>query len=1182
MQIKGLRLERFTSYKDHTEIEHLSSSINVIVGRNGAGKSNLFAAINFVLGESLIETPDDARRSIVFKDRHSSTMQAWVEITFDNRDRTFPLCGDEVVVRRTSSPRSDSYLLNGKPTSLKELKTFLESGGFNGASKFYIVPQGRVSALATASDEERLSVILSISGVTLYKKRRSQSLVLLEETDKELNKTNSRLSQIKSRLEGLKLEMTDLERYLECIGKKHSVEFVLLVRESSRLDDLLSSLAEEQESGRTKRVSLQAALRKAADTVLDKEQAISEIRNDIEICKSSRDVLKANNASLEDELYQRTRDADLIGENQYGNKTDITKARADLRSAKNENAKFEKLRQEKVGAINSIQERLTLLEAEKAQLEHDIGQHGPLTSAERQRWAIDRISELESDLDSITATISSLTANIAKLKRELLEHDQNLEKQTSLMEAKTREVLAAEKTLCQAETNLEALESDRNRAMLEVKKSSVLLNAEEQKLTTSIKKLQRSIPQSTLSGILAVHQIARDLCLQDQVYGTVAELITIAPQFQVAAERVGGSSLLNVVVKDSLVAKQMIDELLARKSGTITFLPLDLITRKSLPTNVNENEEALLLSDYIEVTRGFEVVVDHIFGGVLVCPKLAIAHQYSRKTGRVAVSLIGEVVDPRGAVSGGFSKRDGSSLSFMVELLGLREMETRIRDHKDNIKIAQQKVESLKLDITAAHNKITEALLNSRNAHNGLDVERRRHESLSMIIETVESQLSKQSSDLSRFEHNRANIDRQIKSLQRDQGSHGLETPPDKQRLLQVEKTIAELAVEISSVEEELNPLERQLCLNQSVVKNLSEQVDKFEADRLLGKDPLRSSALDSIKRTEAEIQNNHLNTAKIDSELVELEKLLLQKQNELEERRSACDATARMLHLQERQSAKIEMKVQSLQALKADNKKKASEVRQVAEVASELQNLTTNELDHELEVTNSTLKSFDHINKRSIEQFQIYSQELEQLDDRRNRLSRDLMSIRKLIDRLDVDKDSNVRKTFQAVNKAFKEVFKRLTGQDASLALEEKEAGNENITGPPFTGVKLEVNFGDGIRETQQLSGGQKTVCALALIFAVQSVEPAPFYVFDEIDASLDPSFRRAIASLISEVSSQKGCQFICTTFRPELVSVASRLYGVSFAKGASQALPVTKQTALSFVDADDEVVDSAVRSPS
>ncbi|PRT53435.1 Chromosome segregation protein sudA [Wickerhamiella sorbophila] len=1181
MRIKALRLERFTSYKDHTNIDNLSPGVNVIVGRNGAGKSNLFAAISFVLGETLNEAPDDGRRSVVFNDRHSSTMQAWVEITFDNSDRTFPLSGNEIVVRRTSSPRNDSYHLNGKPISLKELKTFLESGGFSGANQFYIVPQGRVSALATASDEERLSVVLSISGATLYNKRRAQSLELLSETDKELIKTKSRLSQIKSRLEGLKLEMTDLERYLDIVGKKHSIEFVLLQRESVRLDDILNSLAEEQEGIRTKRISLQTALNSAADAVVDSEEAISEIRNKIAICKSTREIFKASHASLEDELYQRRRDANLMEDSQ-GDKVDIPKIQMELSNVKDENTRLEHITQEKLCLLNRIQQKLRGLEAEKTQLECDIGQRGTFTANEREKWISDKISEFMLNLKSIEATILSSKTSISGLRNELSEHQQNLEAQNASIDVKASLVRKTEEAFCQAEKALESLESKRSRAMLDVKKSTVLLNAEEQKIAALAKKLQRNISQSTLSGILAVRQIARDLGLEDQVHGTVAELITIAPQFQTAVERVGGNSLLNIVVKDSLVAKQMIDELLARKNGTITFLPLDLIRQRPSPTISSRNDEALLLSDYIEVTKGFEVVVDHIFGGILVCSKLALAHQYSRKTGCIAVSLMGEVVDPRGAVSGGYSRRDGSKTSFVADVVRLREMETKICEHRAKAKQAQHMVESLKSDITAGHNKVTEALLMSRNAQSELDLEQCRLESLSAIIETVERQLSKQESEVASFEKNQADILAQIEHLQHNTSSSLCEAPFDEHRSLQVEHEIAELAEEFTRIESELKPLERRLGLNHSVIKKLSEQVSRYNAGSRSGNLPGSVSAYQSVKRTEEELESNWTKVTTVESELVELDELLLRNQSELEARRNASDNTARMLYLQERQSAKLDLKLQSLQALKTDNSKKASEVRQVSEIVLELQNLTTNELDHELELTNSTLKNFDHVNKRSIEQFQTYSQELEELEDRHGTLNRDMVSVGKLIDRLDQDKNDDIRNSFEKVNKAFQEIFARLTGRGANLALDESQAGEQDHENSDFKGVRLEVDFGDGLRQTQQLSGGQKTICALALIFAVQSFEPAPFYVFDEIDASLDPSFRRAVASLISEVSSEKHCQFICTTFRPELVSVSSQLYGVSFAKGASQALPVTKQIALSFVDADDETVSSAIHSSS
>lgn len=1214
------------SYKDHTCIDDLSSNVNVVVGRNGAGKSNLFAAIRFVLGE-LEKDParHQSRRSVVFSDRHSSTTQAWVEIVFDNSDGRFPTCGDEVVIRRTSSPRADSYLLDGKPITIKELANFLESGGLSNTNPFYIVPQGRITALAMASDQERLSVLLSVAGATLYDKKRDQSLQMLTATDEELEKTNSRLEQIVARLQGLRNEMTDLEKYLETMNEKHSIEYVLLSRESVRLDDLMASLSQSQEKDLHTRTGLQHALSAAELQVQATESALAKTKSEIEMALAVKDGTQTNILTLREEIYRRQRDAELLDSTQDLHGRSIDELNAELEALDEQRTALTSDLKRDLVTAEPLHEKLEEYEAAKEQLEFQIAQFGAHETPEaRNDWILRQLDGLKVSMENFQQASQATEASIRDLEAELSSQKAELDICSKSVDEKAQQVSKSAKNVSIAEQELESLEQERNRCLLDVKKASVHSASIEQKIQSLSKRLQRIIPQPVFSGIREVRQIAKDLELGDKVFGTVAELVKVSPQFRLTAERVAGTSLLNVVVEDSLVAKQIIDELVARKAGTVTFLPLDLIGTKPKPTGFSPNDDVELLSNFVESEPKFASVVDHVFGRVLICSHLRVAQQYSKQTGLLAVTREGNLADPRGVVSGGSSKRDIQSTSLFETMTQFASMQQRVLDLDANSREAASKVDSLRLELTSAHNAVNKAQLESQRLHRGLDEARGREEAAQALVDTTERQISLRKSELTNQQREIAVCEKHTKNYQQELEADFSEGEVNRQEYVDLEAKVANLASELAGLEQGRIEKEREVAEIDTKRGKLRELIANYDVSQLANENSPLAAIQRSIERAESELDGQETKLVELGDKLAALDLESQQATKSLEKAVAARDDAARALLRQERLASKQSLKLQSLQSLKDENASAMRDVRQVPDLVFDLENKETDLLDSMLRNVNEKLGEFDHVNKRSMEQFQNYSNELKQLEERRDHLARDVKSVRNLIAKLDKDKENDVLRTFDKISGAFERIFLRLTGHKARLNLQSKNdvlverdqhssddemevdsaeglrsefennrseapvatqepllndaIDDEVMASSSFAGIELEVDFGDGVRQIQQLSGGQKTLCALALIFAIQSYEPAPFYIFDEVDASLDPVFRRAVAALIAETANTHGAQFICTTFRPELVSVAAQLYGVSFSKGASTVLPVTKETALSFVDASEETVNAVL----
>ncbi|RKO97584.1 RecF/RecN/SMC protein [Caulochytrium protostelioides] len=246
MYIKQIILQGFKSYKEQTVIEPFSSRHNVIVGRNGSGKSNFFWAIRFVLGDAYTSLTREERQSLLHEGHGPSTVSAYVEIIFDNAQNRFPTGRDEVVLRRTVGLKKDEYALDRKSVPRTEVLNLLESAGFSRCNPYYIVPQGRITMLMNAKDRERLQLLKEVAGTSVYEQRRTESIRIMEDTQAKRAKIDEMLTFIEERLSELEEEKNELKQYQELDRERRCLEYTIFSREQSDALEKLDQLEEER------------------------------------------------------------------------------------------------------------------------------------------------------------------------------------------------------------------------------------------------------------------------------------------------------------------------------------------------------------------------------------------------------------------------------------------------------------------------------------------------------------------------------------------------------------------------------------------------------------------------------------------------------------------------------------------------------------------------------------------------------------------------------------------------------------------------------------------------------------------------------------------------------------------------------------------------------------------------
>src|ERR1700712_4392575 len=274
MHIKQIIIQGFKSYKDQTVIEPFSPGLNVIVGRNGSGKSNFFAAIRFVLSDAYTQMGREERQALLHEGSGSAVMSAYVEIIFDNTDGRFPTGKDELILRRTIGLKKDEYSLDRKNATKTDVMNLLESAGFSRSNPYYIVPQGRVTTLTNMKDPERLTLLKEVAGTQVYEARRAESLRIMQETDNKRSKIDDLLAYIKERLEELEEEKEELRKYQEKDREHRCLQYTILHREQVEYQRALHMI-DEQRSGGVEETD------ENREVFLEREEEIAEIDNQI-------------------------------------------------------------------------------------------------------------------------------------------------------------------------------------------------------------------------------------------------------------------------------------------------------------------------------------------------------------------------------------------------------------------------------------------------------------------------------------------------------------------------------------------------------------------------------------------------------------------------------------------------------------------------------------------------------------------------------------------------------------------------------------------------------------------------------------------------------------------------------------------------------------------------------------
>ncbi|KPP75720.1 structural maintenance of chromosomes protein 3-like [Scleropages formosus] len=1130
-------IQGFRSYRDQTVVDPFSPKHNVI-------------AIQFVLSDEFSHLRPEQRLALLHEGTGPRVISAFVEIIFDNSDNRLPIDKEEVSLRRVIGAKKDQYFLDKKMVTKNDVMNLLESAGFSRSNPYYIVKQGKINQMATAPDSQRLKLLREVAGTRVYDERKEESISLMKETEGKREKINELLKYIEERLHTLEDEKEELAQYQKWDKMRRALEYTIYNQELNETRAKLDELSTKRETCGDKSRQLRDAQQDARDKVEETERVVRELKSKISAMKEEKEQLSAER---QEQIKQRTKlelKAKDLQDELAGNSEQRKRLLKERQKLLEKIEEKQKELQETEPKFNTVKEReergiarLAQATQERTDLYAKQGRGSQFTSKEeRDKW-------IKKELKSLDQAINDKKRQIAAIHKDLEDTEANKERNLEqyskldqdLNEVKTR-VEELDKKYYEVKNKKDELQSERNYLWREENAEQQALAAKREDLEKKQQLLRAATGKAILNGIDSINKVLehfRRKGINQHVingyHGIVMNNFECEPAFYTCVEVTAGTRLFyHIVETDEVSTKILMEFNKMNLPGEVTFLPLNKLDVRD--TAYPETNDAIPMISKLRYNPKFDKAFKHVFGKTLICRSMEVSTQLARAFTMDCITLEGDQVSHRGALTGGYYDTRKSRLELQKDM-----------------RKAEEELGTLNISFAA--------FFHLERINNEID-------QLMNQMQQIETQQRK-------FKASRDSILSEMKML-KEKRQQSEKTFMPKQRSLQsLEASLHAMESTRESLKAELGTdLLSQLSLeDQRRVDDLNDEIRQLQQDnRQLLNERIKLEGI--MTRVETYLNEN-------------LRKRLDQVEQELNELRETEGGTTeieikehlksmeRWKNIEKEQNDAINHDTKELEKMTNRQgmllKKKEECMKKIRELGSlpqeafeKYQTLTLKQLFRKLEQCNTELKKYSHVNKKALDQFVNFSEQKEKLIKRQDELDRGYNEVfQKLVPG---GKATLVMKKGDAEGNQ---------SQDEGEGGADSERGSGSQSSVPsvdqFTGVGIRVSFtgkqGE-MREMQQLSGGQKSLVALALIFAIQKCDPAPFYLFDEIDQALDAQHRKAVSDMIVELAGH--AQFITTTFRPELLESADKFYGVKFRNKVSHIDVISAEQAKDFVEDD------------
>ncbi|CYU80342.1 chromosome segregation ATPase [Streptococcus suis] len=1169
MYLKSIEMQGFKSFADKTKVV-FDRGVTAVVGPNGSGKSNITESLRWALGESSAKSLRGGKMpDVIFAGTESrkALNYASVVVTLDNSSGFIADKAKEIKVERHIYRSGDSeYLIDGKKVRLRDIHDLFMDTGL-GRDSFSIISQGRVEAIFNSKPEERRAIFEEAAGVLKYKTRKKETESKLAQAQGNLDRLDDIIYELDNQVKPLEKQAQTAKKFLELDGQRKELYLDVLVAQLSLGKEKLS----------------------------EKEAELESVKTELTSYYKQRSELEQENQNLKEKRHRLSEQL----EREQAVLLDLTKLISDLERKievhKLESSQNESSRQEAQARLENLLTRREQLAEQIEQKQETLAQlDSSLSSLKEDIAAVDKeISYFSEDpdqvLDHLREQYVALMQEEAEASNRLTKIQQDIANQISLSESKSEDLArlqtekqTAQEVLDKSQKSLE--EADHVlRQLLEsyqIKKSELdqaqtAYQAEQGRLFDLLDQLKgKQARQSSLEAILknhsnfyagvkAVLQVAPSL---GGIIGAVSEQLTFDTRYQTALEIALGGASQNVIVEDEATAKRAIAFLKEKRQGRATFLPLTTIKPRQLSglqVSLLESSEGFLglASDLVTYQPNLDAIFQNLLGTIAIFDTIDHANKAARATKFQVrmVTMDGAEIRPGGAFAGG-SNRNNSTTFIKPEmdaLLGeiaelssqLQEQESLVAAKKTSLDQTREALETIKAEGEEARLNQQSARIHQEQAENRLAQLSAQYDlQMSQVSPTILTELeeaaAKEEVNVQALNEKKLALDQQINQVRDNRDS--------------IQESLQKLQTQKGQLTLEQAELTSQLRFEQTDLRRLQEE--KVVADKEISLlEDMIDQKLEALEDTSIEILEEQLQTAsdkqnqtnqiliRLKFELEDIDGQFEDLEERLQQARTKNDDLIRKQAKLEADCEQAGDKLRTLLGNLTEHFKLSFEAAQSQ--AKEVENLAVAE--QSLKDLERAIRALGPVNLDAIEQYDEVNNRLTFLNEQRT----DILSARDLlldtIHEMDDEVKERFKVTFEAIRESFKQTFKQMFGGgSADLILTEGDlltAGVEISVQPP----------GKKIQSLNLMSGGEKALSALALLFSIIRVKTIPFVILDEVEAALDEANVKRFGDYLNRFD--KESQFIVVTHRKGTMAAADAMYGVTMQEsGVSKIVSV------------------------
>ena len=1166
MYLKRLELQGFKSFADKTILE-LRPGITTVIGPNGSGKSNISDAIRWVLGEQSMKSLRGTKSlDIIFAGTQNRKSLGFAEasLVFDNSDGALPIEFTEVTVTRKIYRSGETgYYINKTPCRLKDvLELFMDTG--IGKDGYSIIGQGKIDEILSNKSEDRRHIFEEAAGIVKYRSRKEEAEKKLEHTKLNLLRINDIISEIEGNLGPLQTQSEKAKKYLNLREELKNIEVGLFVYNIEKYKENLQQIVQDidvmqsqcnDEEGKLERVKiLKEELKSSIDEITEQienmsnlgfesQKEIEQLNSDINVARTRITNNNENSVRFTDEIKEQNEKIQEL-------KQELEQKEAKKDNLKQNKEKFEKELNEKQEELAKITEKLSAKELEIEGYKQTVEQN------------TDKKYELQSEINAQEINFQNYEKRQNQIKQEIQTTISELDNTRMNKEEISKGFYESENKKNKAQKSLEEVAKQKQEANQKIKsfESNINILSSDMRIKESRLKFLIETEKEKEGYIKSVKSLLKD-CenikdLGKGMHGVLANIIEVPDELETAIEMCLGASLQNIVTDTEEDAKKLVEHLRKNNLGRASFLPIASVKGKKLEKlKGNESGVIGIASDLVKFNKKYEQIILNLLGRTVIVDNMDTAIKVAKQNGYTfrIVTKDGDLINPSGAITG------GSVAKKTVNILGRGKEIEKLEKEIKNIKSKIQKLEEEKEEYEQSIEGILELSANLEKELQEIDItyatEKQKMISIDENIQKLQNRLNKLKEEQKNLENLKQEAIEQKEKIQEETQkitnqneelskliSEFAELNKDDQKYIDdLNFDITNLKISVSSFDESESSIQEiQERINQELnnakasIENKNNQIEQIKVENENLEKSIQET-LNKIEEIKQKVSNSSAEIEKMKQERTQKSEKLSKQEDEITSKFKIIEDLKSQLVKLDVKKTKVEEDINTIinkmweeYELTPNNVEGYAKPENVALTQKRVNNIRTE------------IRDLGSVNVDSIEEYKNLKDRYDFMSEQRLDLENTMSKLRKVITDMTQIMKEQFREKFKIINKNFGEVFAELFGGGkASLNLEDEEnileCGIEITVQPP----------GKKLQNMMLLSGGEKAFTAIALLFAILKINPAPFCVLDEIEAALDDVNVFRYADYLKKFT--EHTQFLVITHRKGTMEAADTVYGVT-----------------------------------